>query len=85
MKRSGLLVLLLSLVFFAGCASSYNIVLSNGRVITTSSKPKLNEQKNRYVFKDAQGRQMEVSPLVVREITPTSMAEKSPFQTNPSR
>ncbi|EEF58454.1 YgdI/YgdR family lipoprotein [Pedosphaera parvula] len=85
MKPINILVLLLVLSLLAGCASNYNVILTNGRVYTTSTKPKLDKAKNRYVFKDTSGQPVEVAPVLVREIAPTSMSEASKFTSTPAR
>jgi hypothetical protein len=86
MKQQNILIVLLSAFLLTGCASNYNVVLTNGRVITASSKPKLDTTKNRYVFKDVSGQPMEVPPGLVREIEPTSMAsEDSKFTSSSGR
>jgi hypothetical protein len=80
MKQIEILIVLLSALLLGGCTSNYNVVLTNGRVITASGKPKLDTTKNRYVFKDVSGQPMEVPPGLVREIAPTSMSnEESKF------
>jgi hypothetical protein len=62
---------LLALTAFCGCAHNYVITLDNGRHITTASKPKLRGEK--YVFKDATGKEVYVGAGRVREIAPASM------------
>jgi hypothetical protein len=83
LNKSSLLVL--SLAVLCGCAHSYVITLNNGRRVTTASKPHL--QQGRYVFKDANGRQVFVSALQVRQIEPASMAkeEKPMFNAQPQK
>jgi uncharacterized protein YcfL len=86
MKQKNFSTILLSALLLTGCASNYNVVLTNGRVITASSKPKLDKTKNRYVFKDVSGQPVEVPPGLVREIEPTSMAsEESKFTSSSGR
>jgi hypothetical protein len=64
----GLSVCLLCL---CGCASRYDITLSNGSVVRTSNKPKL-DQQGFYVFKDVSGRELQVNSMRVRQIEPAS-------------
>src|SRR3954447_22464785 len=85
MKQKDILTMLLSSLLLTGCASHYNVVLNNGRVITASSKPKLDPSRNVYVFKDVSGQPVTVSQGSVREIAPTSMAsEESKFKSSTS-
>lgn len=57
-----------------GCAHNYTMRLTNGRQITTASKPKL--KKGYYYYKDAKGEVNMISQSRVLEIMPSSMAEK---------
>jgi hypothetical protein len=61
-----------------GCAHPYVLKMQNGTRITTSTKPKL--EHGYYVFKDSQGRPMQVLPGRIREIEPASMAEEEKDQ-----
>jgi uncharacterized protein YcfL len=65
--------LLLTLVFCVGCATQYRVTLSNGNYYMSHGKPHYDKNKDRWVFKDASGRQFAVSPLAIREIAPESM------------
>lgn len=73
-----ILVLLLLVGLFTGCARSYVITLNNGSRITTQGKPKLSGST--YVYKDASGKPAQVSTLRVREIAPASMATEEGSQ-----
>ena len=74
------LPLLLIILAFCGCADAYIMKLSNGRQITTASKPKLKGAT--YYFKDAKGKVNTIPQSRVLEILPASMAqdEKPAFQ-----
>ena len=84
MKKSAL-ALALALCFCAGCATRYNITLINGDTISAHGKPKLNDEKTRYVYTDNHGQKQEVFAGRVREIQPVFMAKKnSDFTYNPN-
>ncbi len=63
-----------------GCASQYTLRLTNGRSITTASKPKL--KNGYYYYKDAAGKENFIAQSRVIEMMPSSMAkkEKGPFK-----
>ena len=54
----------------AGCASPYKITMTNGAVITTKGKPKLNKANNTYTFIDSMGRTNSVPSFRIRQIEP---------------
>jgi Bacterial protein of unknown function (DUF903) len=64
------------LTLCAGCASHYNIKLTNGETITSRGKPKLDNDKNGYFFKDASGQQEYISLGRVEEISPQGWKKK---------
>ncbi len=68
--------LLTVLTLCAGCASHYNIKLTNGEVITSRGKPKLDKDKNGYYFTDAAGNPDYISLGRVEEIQPQSWKKK---------
>jgi hypothetical protein len=85
MKSSSYLLLGAALLL-TGCASRYDITLTNSAVMTASSKPRLNEH-GFYVFKDARGETAQVHQMRVRAIEARSPWEKQqdPFSGTPVR
>lgn len=83
--KKRLLPFLLVTGLLAGCARHYNITLTNGSVITTASKPRL--ENGSYHFKDASGQDVYISGTRVREVAPTSMSQdpKSKFKASAPR
>jgi hypothetical protein len=69
MKNAVLLALVLSLTA-AGCANRYKITLTNGNVITTRNKPKLEKESGAYHFKNAQGKKDSIPGFRIKEIEP---------------
>jgi hypothetical protein len=53
----------------AGCRTHYDITTTNGSVIRSSEKPKLNE-RGYFVFKDISGQPQEINRMRVRQIEP---------------
>lgn len=74
-------MLLLGCLLLSGCARHYVLTLNNGSQVDAWGKPKL--VNGSYQFKDAQGRERQVSSSRVNEIAPASMAH-DPQQTLPS-
>jgi len=73
MKNAALL-LLIGLIALTGCAHHYVMKLSNGMEITTATKPKLKDGV--YYFKDAKGDEHAVTAGRVREVEPSSTADR---------
>ena len=59
---------LLSMFLLAGCAQRYKVTLTNGNVITTHSRPRLNPERSAFVFKDAKGNVTSIPAGKVSEI-----------------
>ena len=78
-----ILLLLLGLLACGGCANQYVMKLSNGREITTASKPKL--KGNSYHFKDAKGNDNVVPQGRVLQIEPASVAHEEQKAFKPSK
>src|SRR2546426_3060899 len=66
MKKIFLLVVT-AVAMFAGCASPYKVTLTNGAVLTSQGKPKLNKANDSYIFKDIQGRTNEIPSFRIRQ------------------
>jgi hypothetical protein len=82
MKINRFLLLLLG-GLVTGCATRYNVTLTNGRTITAKGKPRLDKASNCFVFKDATGHQIAMPAMRIREIAPASMSSEnssSPIQ-----
>jgi len=62
--------IILLTALLTGCVSRYKITLTNSSVITTHSRPRLNENKSAYEFKDMHGRPASVPVFRIREIEP---------------
>ena len=69
-----LLPLLIGAIALTGCDRHYVVKFTNGREITTSSKPKL--KGNSYHYTDPSGREMIIPQGRVKEIQPASMARE---------
>lgn len=67
MNRTFLLAMLLT-GLCAGCATRYQITLTNGNRITARSRPILDKATDTYHFKDVQGREVQVKSMRIREI-----------------
>jgi hypothetical protein len=67
---AGSSLLILGLLFGAGCVQRYRITLTSGTTIDTKSKPKFDANKTAYVFKDDRGQPARVPAFKVREIAP---------------
>lgn len=78
--KKNVLVLLLALIACAGCATHYDMLLTNGMVITSHGKPHLDKEGGRYLYTDANGKPAAIPRLRVREIAPQSMRKKEGSQ-----
>ncbi len=69
--RQGLyLAIFAAVVMQSGCIRRYQVTLTNGGVISTHSKPKLDKATGVYRFRDAHGVKTQVPAFKVREIAP---------------
>jgi hypothetical protein len=72
-------------VLLAGCRTSYDVTLNNGALFSGVSKPKLDRDRNVYVFKNAAGKTYTVPETRVRGIEPHASAKnkkKEPLYQN---
>ena len=59
----------LAMAFLAACSSTeYIISTTDGTMITTSGKPKLNEDTGMYTYEDAEGRSGSIKKEQVKQI-----------------
>ena len=58
------------LLIGVGCASRYKVTLTNDGVITSKGKPRLNQDKSAYEFKDIQGKRRSIPAFRIKEIEP---------------
>lgn len=64
-----ILLLTGALAFVSACASTeYVISTTEGMMITTSGKPKLDEKTGMYTYKDSEGREATIKKDDVRQI-----------------
>ena len=56
------------LLSLTGCSSEYIIATSDGQLITTSDKPKLNDDTGMYRFEDSEGRDQQIKKSTVTQI-----------------
>lgn len=64
----GTLFALLCTLMLAGCSSQYIMSTKDGRLITTDSKPKLDESTGMYCYYDAEGREVMVKKDDITQI-----------------
>jgi hypothetical protein len=82
MKKIALVFLLAAAC--AGCATRYNLTLSNGDVITTKGRPHLSADKNEWLFTDASGKPGGIPAGNVTQIVPQSMNSDNPTKFVPA-
>lgn len=78
-------ILLLGVLVCAGCATRYDMKLTNGMVITSKGKPKVDSQHHIITFIDAKGQTNVIPEFKVVEVAPHSAMEKedAPQKFNP--
>lgn len=64
----GTLFALLCTLILAGCSSQYIMSTKDGRLITTDSKPKLDESTGMYRYYDAEGREVMIKKDDITQI-----------------
>jgi hypothetical protein len=77
--------LLFAVAICAGCASTYVIKLSNGEILTCVGRPKLDAQRNIWIYMDAAGQSNGVPAGRVNQIVPQSMDHDRSDQFSPAR
>lgn len=69
MKAMKVVLAIVPLALLAGCASSeYIISTTDGTMIATESKPKLDEKSGMYTYKDSEGRSTTIRKEDVKQI-----------------
>ncbi|MBX9915490.1 MAG: YgdI/YgdR family lipoprotein [Pseudomonadaceae bacterium] len=56
------------LLSLTGCSSEYIIATTDGQLITTSGKPKLDKDTDMYRFEDSEGRDQQIQKATVKQI-----------------
>jgi hypothetical protein len=65
-------LVLLMVVLCAGCVSHYDMKLTNGMIITSRGKPRVDEKTHIVYFTDAKGRTNAIPEFRIVEIAPHS-------------
>ena len=63
-----LLIAIVCIFSLTACSSEYIISTTDGQLLTTSSKPKLDEKSGMYRFEDSEGRDQQVEKTTVKQI-----------------
>jgi hypothetical protein len=56
------------LLSLTGCSSEYIIATTDGQLISTDGKPRLDEDTGMYRFEDSQGRDQQIQKETVKQI-----------------
>jgi uncharacterized protein YcfL len=56
------------LLSLTGCSSEYIIDTTDGQLITTDGKPRLDEDTDMYRFEDSEGRDQQIQKATVKQI-----------------
>ena len=85
--NKNLLVLVMTACLFAGCASPYKVTMTNGAVMTSKGKPKLDKSNNTYTFVDTMGRTNSIPSFRISQIEPQprGYSEETKFKGNPTK
>jgi hypothetical protein len=65
-------IFLFALLVCGGCATHYDMRLTNGSIITSKGKPRVDSKQHLIFFKDASGRTNVIPEFKVTEIAPHS-------------
>jgi len=69
------ITILFAAVLLAGCRSAYDVTLTNGMQFTGVSKPKLDKDKQMFVFKNMSGKTYTIPESRIRTIEPHEKAQ----------
>ena len=85
--KKNIFLLVMTACLSAGCASPYKITMTNGAVITSKGKPKLDKSNNTYNFVDTMGRTNSIPSFRIRQIEPQprGYSEETKFKGNPTK
>lgn len=56
------------LLMLAGCSTEYIIATTDGKMITTSEKPELDEETNMLHYQDEEGRDQQIQQTEVKQM-----------------
>lgn len=56
------------LLSLAGCSSEYIIATTDGQLLTTDGKPKLDKDTDMYRFEDSEGRDQQIPKSSIKQI-----------------
>ena len=68
--------LLLALLICSGCATRYDMKLTDGMIITAKGKPRVDEKRHIIFFTDAAGQTNAIPEFKVAEIAPHSTMQE---------
>ncbi|MGZ4962653.1 MAG: YgdI/YgdR family lipoprotein [Limisphaerales bacterium] len=75
-----LITIVFATIVLVGCRSAYDVTLTNGMQFTGVSKPKLDKEKNVFVFKNMSGKTYAIPETRIRTIEPHVKAKQSQFR-----
>lgn len=83
--KTTIISLLFCLLVCAGCATRYDMTLSNGIVVTAKGKPRIDEKQHLIFYTDANGQTNVIPQFRVTQIQPHSMAGSDKFDATAKR
>ena len=75
-----LLSLLLLTTLASGCARHYDMTLTNGVKVSNVTRPHLDKEGGRYIYKDVTGHEREINASRVTQISPHSNKNDQPWK-----